>query len=179
MIRDKAWLTNEIEIMGSETSENYPHEQMVDREVVLNLIEQLDEPEKVVIPEFVADWISQAKKWEYSISDSMGHVTFYDDTTQYDKAMRWARYNQNIFARAWLDGYEIEKESLYFISFPTPNRGNINMWRNTDTGSYYFAKSSNLIIQDGYKCAFTEKEIKSIDPRYWLFAEPVEESDDI
>ena len=57
MKRDKEWLKSEIEIMGSETSENHPHEQMVDREVVLNLIDQLDEPKKVVIPQFVADWL--------------------------------------------------------------------------------------------------------------------------
>ena len=52
MIRDKAWLKNEIEIMGSETSENWPHEQMVDREEVLNLIDQLDELEVLS-----SDWI--------------------------------------------------------------------------------------------------------------------------
>lgn len=44
MKKYKEWLTNEIEIMESETSENYPHEQMIEREVVLNLINQLDEP---------------------------------------------------------------------------------------------------------------------------------------
>ena len=53
MKKYKEWLKNEIENMGSETSENYPHEQMVDREEVLNLIDQLDEPAKVVIPQFV------------------------------------------------------------------------------------------------------------------------------
>ena len=45
MKKYKEWLTNEIEVMESETSENYPHEQMVEREVVLNLINQPDEPE--------------------------------------------------------------------------------------------------------------------------------------
>ena len=56
MKKGKEWLKNEIENMGSETSENYPHEQMVDREEVLNLIDQLDEPEKVVIPQYGTDW---------------------------------------------------------------------------------------------------------------------------
>lgn len=51
MKKYKEWLTNEIEIMESETSENYPHEQMVEREGVLNLIDQLDEPEVKQIKE--------------------------------------------------------------------------------------------------------------------------------
>ena len=108
-MKNKEWLKNEIEIMGSEASENYPHEQMVGIELVLKLIDQLDEPVKAVIPQFVADWISQAKKWGYSISDSMKHVGSYFGTTQYDKAVYWANKNQDIFARAWFDGYEVEK----------------------------------------------------------------------
>ena len=58
MKRDKEWLTNQIEIMGSETSENYPHEQMVDREEVLNLIDQLDEPEKLYVVELSNDHLT-------------------------------------------------------------------------------------------------------------------------
>lgn len=77
-----------------------------------NLI--VDEPEKPIIPQFVADWISKSKVWGHSLSDSMGHVPSYFDTTRNDKAMRWANKNQDIFARAWLDGYEIEKEPLYY-----------------------------------------------------------------
>ena len=55
MKKYKEWLTNEIEIMESETSENYPHEQMVEREVVLNLINQLDELELPMIPNKVEE----------------------------------------------------------------------------------------------------------------------------
>lgn len=46
MKRDKTWLINEIEIMGSEESGNYPNRRMVYRESVLNLIDQLDEAGK-------------------------------------------------------------------------------------------------------------------------------------
>ena len=45
MRKDKKWLIDEIEAMEYETSEYYPHEPMIEREEVLNLIEQLDEPE--------------------------------------------------------------------------------------------------------------------------------------
>lgn len=39
-------MKNQIEIMGSEESENYPHDQVVYRELVIKLVDQLDEPEK-------------------------------------------------------------------------------------------------------------------------------------
>ena len=171
MIRDKAWLTNEIEIMGRETSENYPHEQMVEREVVLNLIEQLDEPDRVIIPQFVADWISQAKKWGYSISDSMGLVTFYADTTQYDKAMRWARYNQDIFARAWLDGYEVEKEKLYYV-IDKSRKPLIKAFKEEVGMSVcnITVEEAEALEYPNFKYRLTEKQIKDYDERYWSFA---------
>ena len=31
------------------------------------------------------------------------------------KCTRWALNNQNLFARAWLDGYEVEKEAKYTV----------------------------------------------------------------
>ncbi|MEG3275877.1 DUF1642 domain-containing protein [Streptococcus suis] len=31
------------------------------------------------------------------------------------------RNNQETFARAWLDGYEIEREKLYTVEIPDPN----------------------------------------------------------
>ena len=177
MKQDRKWLKNQIEIMGTETSENYPHEQMVDREVVLKLVDQLDEPEKVVIPQFVADHIRFSKEEENSPRASMDEAHISKELNDWlAKTEDYMHYpNQEKFMQTWVYGCEVEKEPLYFISFPTPNSGHINMWRDTDTGSYYFSKSSNLISQDGYKCAFTEKEIKEHDDRYWPFAVPVEE----
>lgn len=34
----------------------------INREIVIDLIEQLDEPERVQIPQFVADWIEACKE---------------------------------------------------------------------------------------------------------------------
>lgn len=131
-------------------------------------------PEKVVVPQFVADWIEHCKENNLDLYEAFGHSDMSGEVSDFIGDM-----DADEFARAWLDypNIEVEKEPLYFISFPTPNSGHINMWRNTDMGSYYFAKSSNLTSQDGYKCAFTEKEIKDYDPRYWAFAQPVEEEE--
>ena len=115
MKRDKEWLKNETEIMGSETSENYPHEQMVDREEVLNLIDQLDEPVKVVVPRFVADWYESNKddlELEiYATAVSIREKS-YDKYTVFEK---WFNANNGnkpfeTIIKMKLYGYDTEKE---------------------------------------------------------------------
>ena len=69
----------------------------------IDLIEQLDEPEKVKVPQFIADWIETAKNI-YSFSGGMFHGgpvvnKWLDDED-----------NQRTFALAWFDGYIIEEK---------------------------------------------------------------------
>ena len=47
--------------MPKETSQQWPHEEMVELLDVLGEIDQLDEPEKVVVPRFVVDFIEEVK----------------------------------------------------------------------------------------------------------------------
>ena len=172
MIKDKNWLLHEFRKIPCEVQGGHGKVKVVD---ILPLIDQLDEPKKVVIPQFVADWIIQAKKFGYSISDSMEQVGSYFDTNQYDKAMHWARYNQNIFARAWLDGYEIEKEKLYVVGLMN------NHYRITRCLAYdlvdnvFFISQTQEETLNKFKKRFTEKEIKDYDERFWPFAVEVAE----
>ncbi len=112
---NKQELLESIENMGSETSENYPHEQMVDREEVLNLIDQLDEPVKVIIPQFVADWYESNKddlELEiYATAISIREKS-YDKYTVFEK---WVNANNGnepfeTIIKMKLYGYDTEKE---------------------------------------------------------------------
>lgn len=77
---------------------------------------QLDEPKKVVIPQVVADWIKYAKQQGYGFMQSYDpKKMFYPINDGLDK---WIDDNEETFARAWLDGYEVEKEPTYVISIP-------------------------------------------------------------
>ena len=58
MKKDIEWVKKEIKELMTEESQNYPHEQMVEREVVLNLIDQLDEPE-VLSQEWIDEHINE------------------------------------------------------------------------------------------------------------------------
>ncbi|EME3536189.1 DUF1642 domain-containing protein [Enterococcus faecium] len=79
----------------------------------ITLMKQLDEPQKPVVPKFVAEWIEYAKKKGDSLAISFKPWNLYG--VEYSKADRWIEDNQETFARAWIDGYEIEKEPLYRV----------------------------------------------------------------
>lgn len=78
------------------------------------------ESEKVKIPKFVAVWIEDCKE-----NSAIGlyiamNPDFLKQWNKSDKLISWIRKinNQNLFARAWLDGYEVEKEERYKVVMP-------------------------------------------------------------
>ena len=75
---------------------------------ILKNLEQLDEPGKVKIPQFVADWIEEVKSM-YTLFTAMEY-----GNSEIDK---WLgnQANQEIFALAWIFGYEVEEEKRYII----------------------------------------------------------------
>nr|DAN28324.1 MAG TPA: Protein of unknown function (DUF1642) [Caudoviricetes sp.] len=80
----------------------------ISRNGLLKLIEQLDEPEKVKVPQFVADWIEVAKT-VYSLSGGM--------TYGGPGVNKWLENedNQRTFVLAWFDGYMVENEKRYLV----------------------------------------------------------------
>ena len=77
---------------------------------VLRDLEQLDEPRKVKVPQFVADWIEECKE---KGDLSLGGAIQLPCPEIYEWLMDWK--NQELFARAWLDGYEVEEEKKFFV----------------------------------------------------------------
>ena len=75
---------------------------------VLRDLKQLDEPQKPVVPQFVADFISEQKKQGHTLSYSI-------DASMSDRVAEWYWDNSELFARTWLDGYEVEKEKRYRV----------------------------------------------------------------
>lgn len=94
----------------------------VEIDAAIKLIEQLDEPQKVKIPDFVAEWIEYCKAHDFTLFGCIDPANDFEDladeTFKGDirKCIRWCRRESNIFARAWLDGYEVEKEKRYRVS---------------------------------------------------------------
>ena len=80
----------------------------------IDLIEKLDEPQKVTVPQFVADYIKDAKYYEWDLDDVFDHITEESGGSEISEWF-YTLGNVDVFARAWLDGYEIEKEKRYLV----------------------------------------------------------------
>lgn len=85
----------------------------VDTSEVLKDLKQLDEPQKVTVPQFVADWIEEGKKHCKDVSD------LFDFDFTNEEVGNWFLQEKpfDLVARAWLDGYEVEQEKRYYIRF--------------------------------------------------------------
>lgn len=99
-------------------------------EIDKNLVhKEIDEPQKVTVPQFVADWIEYCKENHLTITGAFEPVSEHGiglaETFKGSayKCTRWALDNQNLFARAWLDGYEVEEEKQYIVKFKNIQRG--------------------------------------------------------
>lgn len=74
------------------------------------------ERDKVTVPQFVADWIKYCKRTGVNLQRAlnMEDLDFYNYANQEDdlklKEFFETENNQDLFARAWIDGYEVEKK---------------------------------------------------------------------
>lgn len=94
--------------------------EMVSKKKVLNIVKQLDEPEKTVVPKFVAEWIDVCKEnLGFGLSTAMSHSTS-AMRKQPNKVKDWFKSakNQETFAKAWLYGYEVKKQKLHTVEIP-------------------------------------------------------------
>jgi phage protein len=73
-----------------------------------------DEPQKVTVPQYVADYIKDAKYYEWDLDDVFDHIV---EESKGSEISEWfyTLGNVDVFARAWLDGYEVEKEKRYLV----------------------------------------------------------------
>ena len=92
---------------------------------VRELINQLDEPQKPVVPKFVAEYLNYCMANEWTLGEALTTGKFQFPEYLY-KAVDWLNdsMNQNIFAQAWLFGYEVEKEPQYMVPLLTDKEGN-------------------------------------------------------
>ncbi|HEM6222115.1 TPA: DUF1642 domain-containing protein [Streptococcus suis] len=110
-------------------------------EVVVNTIDQIHEPQKVVVPKFIADSIEYCKNEEgYGLLRAMDYCDEYNDTGEWLERPE----NQETFARAWLFGYEIEREKLYTVEIPNPNN---------------IGTEVHILMMNGFKQVVIKKEL--------------------
>ena len=84
------------------------------RQIFLQDLKQLDEPEIVKIPEFAADVIKEARGYRSELEDVL-HYAWDNGTKEFTEWYR-KKFNRDLFARAWLDGYEVKQEKRYLVT---------------------------------------------------------------
>ena len=122
-------------------------------EFFLKLIEQLDEPQLVKVPQFVAEKIEYFKKTgDWDLFQAM-------DSLFGDKEIReWLedKNNQELFTRAWLDGYEVEEEKRYRVKIKNVYHGDLGHAAPFEQFSFYTRERN----RSGIRYEFTRKELE-------------------
>ena len=111
---------------------------------LIGCINQLDEPQKPVIPQFVAGYI---EKWEHEGLTIYEWFSFYNNDGDedvnkwlYDNTIEENRRREYLLIDAIRNGYEVEKEKLYRV-----RAGNRYVRFNLD-GSIIGVKKDNSIV---------------------------------
>lgn len=136
------------------------------RQCFLRDLEQLNEidTEKVTVPKSVADWIEYCKENQLTITGAFEPVSEHGiglaETFKGSayKCTRWALDNQNLFARAWLDGYEVEEEKRYYVRFKGMESDDFN-YLNFIKFQHAWVLSS-LKIDKKFRTEHTRKELE-------------------
>ena len=110
---NKQELIEKVEALPDNIGLIRPH---IDKKMVLGLVRQLDEPQKVVVPQFVADWYEKHKdNLEYDIWEYILHWGKQQKSEFYE----WMNHANNkpfqTLANMHQFGYEVEKEKIYTV----------------------------------------------------------------
>lgn len=96
----------------------------IDKNLVLGLVRELDEPKKVKVPQFVADWYEKHKDdFEYDIWEYILHW----DKQQKSEFYEWMNRVKNKPIQTLVNmhqfGYEVEEEKRYTVKFKNIQKG--------------------------------------------------------
>ncbi len=157
----------------------------VARKEILEDLKQLDKPKKVIFSheeEFVANWLDGLKGEisDKKLSSGAAFMVFvgqqleclyYNEYTLItDDVEGWLLHPENKvrLLNAIDNGYEVEKGPLYHVLLPDKGATNTGYTFLNLAGAIDFTTCKEKVDM------LTEQEIKSIDERYWPFAEKVD-----
>ena len=137
---------------------------------IKGIINQLDEPQKIEIPkvdfkksqkvkvpQVVAEIIEYYKRHNATLFDALREKNF---NKQYKEWLMNEQDAYNKVARAWLDGYEVEKEKRYLVSL----KNGQPLVKSQSGNTFYFNQN---ITAGNYKV--TRKQLEEADFG-WVFS---------
>lgn len=156
----------------NKVAEAYPESAQSLRNTLDNAVfGKTGEPQKPVVPKFVAEWFEDNKDdlefaiWELCV-DSYGSAQ--------QGMLDWIQQSENNPIETLVrmkDGYEVEKEPLYSVIIA----GDYLVKEISCSNEVKLISTAYLPQYLAHHYQLTEKQIKAIDERFWPFAVPVEE----
>lgn len=130
---------------------------MIDKITVLELIKLLDEPQKVAVPQFVADWYEEHKDdFEIALFRCIDHIPSVYDEGDLNEFEEWIIDGETKPFQTLVNmhrfGYTVEKEPKYTVKIKSVNQ---YLVRNTDEDFLGF-------LQSRLKSKFTRKELEDL-----------------
>ncbi|EFT45013.1 DUF1642 domain-containing protein [Enterococcus faecalis] len=122
---------------------------------------KLDEPKKVVVPKFVAYFIEDGNNYDKIAFLAHQKYLGINSLMRECPVKDWLMSVDYETVLSLVNGYEVEKEQLYYVKLPE-----IGYMR---FGKKYFYSTDK---EDAKR--YTENQIKAIDERYWPFAVKVD-----
>ena len=110
---------------------------------------------KVLLPEFMYDWVFDCQLLRnFCLIDALDSTTIHLYAKNSEVVKKWLndRKNQELFAKAWLDGYEVEKEPKYKVKVKNTD----DYLNETEVGFHFFNNSKK-------NKTFTRKELEYSD----------------
>ena len=166
---DKKELVEKIESLPSHASIT-SFRPYVDKKIVLGLISQLDEHEKVTIPQFVADWYEENKdSFEANLYRFTYNLTSIFDSAKMNEFERWfltagtkpfqTLVNMHQF------GYEVEEEKRYLVKMKNIDINSAYLKHQLQNNHWYWGTITECGAFSPYH---TKKELEANDFG-WVF----------
>lgn len=138
----------------------------IDKLTTLELIKLLDEPEKVKVPQFVAEWYEENKtNLEYNIWEYIYNW----DKQNVSQIKTWFDYSSNKPLQTLINmkqfGYEVEKEPKYTVKIKSTKCSTTSLVFSESTGAWFFS----VTTYQGVRFKHTRKELEEAGFG-WIFS---------
>ena len=149
------------------------------RDTAIHIVNQIDEPQKVIIPKFVADLYEAIKDdFENEVYDLC--LQFNRDNGELSSELdEWFDCEKNepiqTLVKMKLYGYKVEQEKLYTVEIPDPNSYFDYTYLSRNDNGVCIDASNNKYWKQRRETHLTEAEIKQDFEWAFQFAKPVEE----
>ena len=116
---------------------------------------------KPVVPQIVADYIKYTKEADWDLQEAMDDVAYEDN----NDLRKWFNNNIETFARAWLDGYTVEREKRYLVKIKGVDSRTNYLYYGVGSRTWLF---KTKLIDGNFRKSHTRKELER-DNFGWVF----------